>query len=184
MNKKGLEILSEMDVQNLTALIEKLEASSFNFLKLENEDYKIVIGKNSVIESSETEKQTVQVAAETPVESKTQEIQYQEAAATEEQAVIEEAPSNTLKEIPAIQEGIEIIKAPMAGLFYAQSEPGAPPYVKVGDQVEEKTTVGLIEVMKVYSAIHAGVKGEIVDIHVEDAQLVEYGQPLFSVKVK
>jgi len=69
-------------------------------------------------------------------------------------------------------------------LFYAQSEPGAPPYVKVGDQVEEKTTVGLIEVMKVYSAIHAGVKGEIVDIHVEDAQLVEYGQPLFSVKVK
>ena len=81
-------------------------------------------------------------------------------------------------------EGIVTINAATTGIFYAQSEPGAAPYVKVGDSVQQDSTVGLIEIMKVYSAIAAGVTGVITEIHVEDAELVEVGQPLFSVKVK
>jgi acetyl-CoA carboxylase biotin carboxyl carrier protein len=78
---------------------------------------------------------------------------------------------------------IEIV-APMIGRFYSQSEPGAAPYVRVGSEVDEQTTVGLIEAMKMFNAVHAGVKGVITEVCVQDASLVEYGQALFRVRPK
>jgi acetyl-CoA carboxylase biotin carboxyl carrier protein len=68
------------------------------------------------------------------------------------------------------------------GMFYAQPEPGAPPYVSIGAAVDENTTLCLIEVMKTYNAMTAGVKGVITEICAENAQLVEYGQVLFRVR--
>ncbi len=187
MSTNTVAVLNNKDVENLTTLIDKLEASSFNFLKLENQDYKIVIGKNGVTETVETsnghEQMTTFHAPKTEV---VQAPQYEEAAVALEQPFQQSAPSPAVavKEKTEEQVGIETIKATTTGLFYAQPEPGAAPYVKVGDHIEENSTVGLIEIMKVYSAISAGVAGEVTAIHVEDAQLVEYGQPLFSVKVK
>jgi acetyl-CoA carboxylase biotin carboxyl carrier protein len=187
MSKNLLDVITGNDVENLTTLIQKLEESSFNFLKLENQDFKIVIGKNGITESVEASNGNVQAATLTPVKPEpVQAPQHKEAAVTLEQPTQEVAPSkpDPVKDAAYEQEGIVTIKATTAGLFYAQPEPGAAPYVKVGDRVEENSTVGLIEIMKVYSAISAGVAGEITEIHVEDTQLVEYGQPLFSVKVK
>ena len=59
MNKNILGVLNENDVETITTLIDKLEESSFNFLKLENQDIKIVIGKNGVTETIETSVQTI-----------------------------------------------------------------------------------------------------------------------------
>ena len=70
----------------------------------------------------------------------------------------------------------------MMGIFYAQPEPGAPPYVEVGTVVEEGTTVALVEVMKMFNAIPAGVSGTVEAVLVEGNQLVEYGQALFRVR--
>ncbi|MDF2658352.1 MAG: acetyl-CoA carboxylase [Paenibacillus sp.] len=74
------------------------------------------------------------------------------------------------------------ITSPMVGTFYSASSPGAAPYVNIGDRVNEKTTVCILEAMKLMNPIEAEVKGEIVEILVENGQLVEYGQTLFLVK--
>ena len=73
------------------------------------------------------------------------------------------------------------IKSPLMGMFYAQAEPGAAPFVTVGATVEADTTVGLVEVMKTFNGVSAGVRGKIVEVCAPDGQLVEYGQVLFRV---
>jgi acetyl-CoA carboxylase biotin carboxyl carrier protein len=74
------------------------------------------------------------------------------------------------------------VTAPLLGTFYVAPEPGAPPFVKVGQAVTEDTTVGLIEVMKVFNSVRAAVKGTIHEVVVQNGQFVEFGQTLFIVK--
>ena len=74
------------------------------------------------------------------------------------------------------------IDAPMVGTFYRAASPDAAPYISVGDQVSEETVVCILEAMKVMNEIKSGVQGVITQILVENAQPVEYGQPLFVVK--
>jgi acetyl-CoA carboxylase biotin carboxyl carrier protein len=74
------------------------------------------------------------------------------------------------------------IEAPMLGTFYRAEAPGAAPFVDVGARVEADTVVCLIEVMKMMNSVHAGVAGTIVDVCAENAELVEYGAPLFHVE--
>jgi acetyl-CoA carboxylase biotin carboxyl carrier protein len=73
------------------------------------------------------------------------------------------------------------IEAPMLGVFYRSPSPGASPFVDVGTRVESDTIVCIIEVMKMMNSVPAGFSGTIAGIHAENAALVEYGQPLFSV---
>ncbi|GGH25161.1 acetyl-CoA carboxylase biotin carboxyl carrier protein [Paenibacillus segetis] len=77
---------------------------------------------------------------------------------------------------------LHTIVSPMVGTFYRSSSPDANPYVNIGDKVGVKTTVCIIEAMKLMNELEAEVKGEIIDVLVENGQLVEYGQPLFLVK--
>jgi acetyl-CoA carboxylase biotin carboxyl carrier protein len=74
------------------------------------------------------------------------------------------------------------VEAPMLGVFYRAPAPGATPFVDVGTRVEPDTIVCLIELMKMMNSVPAGVAGTIAEIHVENAQAVEYGQPLFRVE--
>jgi acetyl-CoA carboxylase biotin carboxyl carrier protein len=74
------------------------------------------------------------------------------------------------------------IAAPMIGVFYRAPSPGASPFVDVGTRVGTDTIVCLIEVMKMMNSVPAGVAGTIAEIHVENADPVEYGQPLFRVE--
>ncbi|HEX9755613.1 MAG TPA: acetyl-CoA carboxylase biotin carboxyl carrier protein [Gemmatimonadales bacterium] len=80
-------------------------------------------------------------------------------------------PAATLKEI----------KSPMVGTFYAAPEPGAEPYVRVGQRISAGQTVCIVEAMKIMNEIEAEVSGVIREISVEDAQPVEFGQVLFRV---
>jgi acetyl-CoA carboxylase biotin carboxyl carrier protein len=83
---------------------------------------------------------------------------------------------------PTAPTGTIAIKAQIMGMFYPQPEPGSPPFVSIGTEVKADTTVCLIEVMKTFNAMTAGVKGVITEICAENAQLVEYGQVLFRVR--
>lgn len=75
------------------------------------------------------------------------------------------------------------IVSPMVGTFYAAPSPDAPPYVKAGDKVKAESIVCIVEAMKLMNELEAEVEGEIVEVLVENGQLVEYGQPLFHVKL-
>jgi acetyl-CoA carboxylase biotin carboxyl carrier protein len=77
--------------------------------------------------------------------------------------------------------GAATIDAPMLGTFYRASAPGQRPYVEVGSPVEPDTVVCLIEVMKMMNSIKAGVAGTVVEVCATNAELVEYGEPLFRV---
>jgi acetyl-CoA carboxylase biotin carboxyl carrier protein len=73
------------------------------------------------------------------------------------------------------------IKSPMVGTFYAAPEPGAEPYVRVGQRVTAGQTVCIVEAMKIMNEIEAEITGVVREVCVEDAQPVEYGQVLFRV---
>jgi acetyl-CoA carboxylase biotin carboxyl carrier protein len=73
------------------------------------------------------------------------------------------------------------IESPMVGTYYASHAPDAPPFVSVGSIVQPNTIVCIIEAMKVFTDIPAGVSGTIAEVLVKNGQAVEYGQPLFRV---
>ena len=77
-----------------------------------------------------------------------------------------------------------VIKSPMVGTFYASPNPESPPFVKVGDHVGNDSVVCVIEAMKVFNEIPAEITGKIVACLVQNAQAVEFGQPLFKVDPK
>jgi len=79
-------------------------------------------------------------------------------------------------------DGLVSIPAPMLGTFYRAEAPGQPPFVEVGNRVEPDTIVCIIEVMKMMNSVPAGVSGTIAEVTAENAQLVEYGEPLFRVE--
>lgn len=74
------------------------------------------------------------------------------------------------------------IKAPMVGTFYRAPSPDADPYVRVGDVVEQGKVMCIIEAMKLMNEIEAEFKGRVVDVLVENAQPVEFGQAMFRIE--
>jgi acetyl-CoA carboxylase biotin carboxyl carrier protein len=83
---------------------------------------------------------------------------------------------------PPPSDGHVTIAAPMLGTFYRAEAPGQPPFVEVGERVEPDTIVCIIEVMKMMNSVPAGVAGTIAEVVADNAELVEYGQPLFRVE--
>ena len=81
-----------------------------------------------------------------------------------------------------VPEGAVVITAPNLGIFYRAPKPGAPPYVNVGDTVDADTEICLIEVMKLFTPVHAGLKGIVLDICVADGEMIEFGQPLLYLQ--
>ncbi len=77
-----------------------------------------------------------------------------------------------------------IFETPIVGTFYITPKPDAEPFVKVGDQVGNGTVLCIIEAMKIFNQIESDVEGEIIKILVENGQPVEYGQPLFEIRVQ
>lgn len=162
--------LSEDDVIQILRLVKE---SSFSELHLEMGDLKLVVKKGkdeSIIEEPRS------AAAPLPADAgKTPPVPQNQATP----ATMEAAPAEGSV---VVEEGLVPIKAPLLGVFYRRPEPGAPPYVEEGSFVEEDTTVCLIEVMKVFNAVKAGVRGYVRRICAESGQLVEYGQTLFLVE--
>ena len=95
---------------------------------------------------------------------------------------LQPAPAAAPAPPPARAENLVTIESPMVGTFYRAPAPDAEPYVKEGQVVEKGSVLCIIEAMKLMNEIEAEVKGRIVSVLVENAQPVEYGQPLFLVE--
>lgn len=90
------------------------------------------------------------------------------------------APLKSHEEV--IPEGVIAATAPMLGTFYRAPSPGEKPFVEQGDKVAPDDTVCLVEVMKLFNSVKAGVAGTVEKILVEDGTLVEYAQPLILIR--
>lgn len=169
--------LTEDEVLQILDLVEK---SNFDYLDLEVGDLKLTVSKSGV---------PLPAAAAAPAPAIVSVTQAEPAApaapapAPSAPAAAPPAPESAPASQPAtVKEGTVPITAPMVGTFYATPEPGAPPFVKLGDHVDAETTVGLVEVMKVFNAVSSGVAGAIDEVCVESGQFVEHGQTLFLVR--
>ncbi len=167
--------LTEDEVLQILDLVEK---SNFDYLDLEIGDLKLTVSKSGVPAVPATV--SVTQAAPAPAAAPAVEAPAAPAPAASEPApAAESAPAS---QPVTVKEGTVPIPAPMVGTFYATPEPGAPPFVKLGDHVDAETTVGLVEVMKVFNAVSSGAAGTIDEVCVESGQFVEHGQTLFLVR--
>jgi acetyl-CoA carboxylase biotin carboxyl carrier protein len=84
----------------------------------------------------------------------------------------------------ASAEQLHSVRSPIVGTFYESPSPGAPPFVKAGDQVEVGQVLCIVEAMKLMNEIECDVAGEIVKKLATNGQPIEYGQELFTVRPK
>ncbi|HTG16913.1 MAG TPA: acetyl-CoA carboxylase biotin carboxyl carrier protein [Blastocatellia bacterium] len=97
-----------------------------------------------------------------------------DSSSTEQSGETAEAPAS---------ESLHTIKSPIVGTFYRAPSQESEPFVKLGDHLESDTVVCIIEAMKLMNEIQAEVAGKVVKVFVENGQPVEYGQPLFGIRV-
>ena len=90
-------------------------------------------------------------------------------------------PTGLSQKTEANSKSAYVIYAPLVGIAYRSKEPGSPPFVEVGDAVEEGTTLCLVEAMKMFNEVKSPISGVISEIHFVDSKLVEHGAPLFSL---
>lgn len=174
---EAFRLLTDDEVRQIVLIIESLDRSTFDFLQLEVGNVKLTVGKGQPPAPAAAPQ--VAVAPAAPV---SQPANAAPPPAAPAPAAAPAAKSQVAQVAPVAQADSPAIVAPLLGRFYAQPEPGAPPFVMVGTQVTEDTTVGLIEVMKTFNAVRAGINGVIAEVCVQDAQLVEYGDVLFRVQ--
>ena len=102
-------------------------------------------------------------------------------AAAPAAAIAAPAPAAGGSEPAAEPDNLVLIRSTMVGTYYSKPNPDAAPYVKVGDHIDADTTVCIVEAMKNFIPMPAGIRGEIVSILVEDGDAVDHDKPLFKV---
>jgi acetyl-CoA carboxylase biotin carboxyl carrier protein len=97
------------------------------------------------------------------------------------------APASAAPPLPAGEAAAEanahLLRSPIVGTFYASPSPDAEPFVRVGDHVRKGQVLCIVEAMKLMNEIECDVDGEILQIHPKNAQPVEYGEPLFAIRI-
>ncbi len=163
--------ISHEDVRKLLAL---LDQSGFEEVHIELGDLKLDLRRRG----------GPQAAPPMREEKPTHRQGPERAAATAGPGAIPAAAVTTHEpaERPAIPVGVSAVTAPMVGTFYRAPSPGAKPFVEVGDKVEADDTVCLLEVMKLFNSLKAGVAGTVEAILADNAALVVAGKPLILIR--
>jgi len=176
-----------MRLHELKDLIRFIDESSITEFTYEQDDFKVVLKKTpGVVEMAVPQGEIAAKPVEPAVKPAPAPATPAAAPATEVKAAPTPASAPAPAATPAAveqDENLHQIVSPMVGTFYRAPAPDAPPYVEVGSIVNEKTVVCIVEAMKLFNEIEAEVSGEIVAIHAENGQLVEFGQPLFTVRL-
>ena len=155
-----------MDIKQIQDLIKFVSKSGVNEVAIEEKDFKITIKTNQ-----EPTYVTASIPAAVP------------AVAPVQPAPVAAAPVATpATPAPAADDAKYItVKSPMIGTFYRSPGPDKASFVNVGDEISSGKVLCIIEAMKLFNEIESEVSGKIVKILVNDAQPVEYDQPLFLV---
>lgn len=166
--------ITQDDVRRILSLV---ESSAFDELKLEMGDFKLAVSKQGPISGIAAAPATA-AAEPSPVPDPSTEPTPTAAAS----ATAPKPPPPAAGE--DADSGLIEITSPIVGIFYTAPEPGAAAFVEEGSEVSPDDTVGIVEVMKVFNSVPAGVTGTIAKRVVENNAFVEFGQPLYLVRPK
>jgi acetyl-CoA carboxylase biotin carboxyl carrier protein len=160
-----------MELKEIQSLIKFVSESGVDEVEIERKDFKLSIKKTppTVIQAPVAQPQVIQAslpAASAPAAPK---------------AVETSAPAAPIAEA-ATASNVVIIKSPMIGTFYRSAGPDKPSFVNVGDEIAPGKVVCIVEAMKLFNEIESEISGRIVRVLVDNAQPVEYDQPLFEVE--
>ena len=162
-----------MDLNYLKKLIKMLDSSNLAEIEIEEEGTKLKLSKPKpkiAAGLNAAQLQTLQYQQTSPPVIESPSVQTEITSVKEEKIEV------------AISENIFEVKSPMVGTFYRSPSPDADSYVSVGDTVGEGSVLCIIEAMKLMNEIESETSGKIVKILVENAQAVEYNQPLFHIE--
>lgn len=161
------------DVQDILAVVDKLEDVE---IQLETGDIKLFIKKGAIAHSPSADSLGTSLQVQTegvpPVAPQMQQPQVD----SQERERVEPTV------FKALADGMLAIRAPMVGRFFVAPSPNDPPFVQLGQKVRQDDSVAVLEVMKLFSTIQAGVEGTIVEVVAENGEMVEFDQVLFVVK--
>ena len=154
-----------MDLRKIKKLMELLEESGIAEIEVKEGEESIKLSRNT---------QAVQNIINPPAETN------QTITATDnvKDAAVTDDKKDKSKELP---DG-DIITSPMVGTFYRSASPESKPFVEKGQKVSKGDTLCILEAMKMMNQVNAETGGTIIDILVDDAEPVEFGQPLFVIK--
>jgi acetyl-CoA carboxylase biotin carboxyl carrier protein len=164
----------ELTHEDVLEILQLVEGSNVDYLELEVGGTRIVADRNGLR------------APMAPAVAEEQQAPPGRPGPTPVAASAETAPATTADAPSPPQPtsyggDLVTVNAPVVGVFYRSPEPGAPPFTEVGAKVVEDSTVGLVEVMKMFNSVTAGVRGRVMEILVENDSFVEFGQPLMTI---
>jgi len=161
--------MNHMDIKQIQDLVKFVAKSGVNEVSIEEQDFKITIKVNQeptyVTANIPSQMQQTSQAIPAPVAAPS--------TVVETPAVATPAADDTSKYLT--------IKSPMIGTFYRSASPDKPSFVNVGDDIKSGDVVCIVEAMKLFNEIESEISGKIVKVLVDNAQPVEYDQPLYLV---
>lgn len=165
----------------LRELIDLITENGLTNFELEREGFRVKVGRGTTIEDAAALAPLLPLGAEKQIPAAGAGSQ----GASAVQSIPTSAPPHPgaqAEEAASEDQDLHIITSPIVGTFFRSPSPTAESFVRIGSPVEPSTVVCIIEAMKLMNEIQAETTGEVVKIYVENAQAVEYGQPLFGIK--
>jgi acetyl-CoA carboxylase biotin carboxyl carrier protein len=165
--------MKPQDIEDLKQLIEFLKEYQVAEFDLDRGDLKIRLKFNQQQSAPAGLGELARLLASAP------QVAAQGAGAAVHHAPV--APAAAPAEDP--DAGLHLVKSPIVGTYYGSPSPGASPFVSPGDRVEKGQVICIIEAMKLMNEIESDAAGEVVKCLVSNGQPIEFGQPLFSVRL-
>lgn len=167
MSKKIDRNKKKIDTMTLQQVLDIMDKNSICELSYEDGNFKIQLKKALPQQAIVSVPQIIHNSAPVVVSE-----------STSSNNIVTAAKPKEIKE----DENTFIVKSPMVGTFYRAPAPDAPPFVNIGDTVDAGKTLCIIEAMKIMNEIKSEVKGKVKEILVENAQAVEFNQPIIIIE--
>jgi len=163
------------EIQDLIKLVSKSELSE---IRLKEGDFELTIRNKNYTKGASNNPSIIAPAMMPSIAAP--QIAAAPAPAVVEEPAAQAAPASDTSEASDTSNLIEV-KSPIVGTFYRSSSPDKPPFIQVGDKIQEGSVVCIVEAMKLFNEIESEVAGQVVKVMVEDASPIEYDQVLFLV---
>lgn len=162
--------------EQIKELIDQVASHRLSGLELERSGFRLKIDGQKMAAAAAAQ------SAEAPASVSAAEVAAAAAPATSVAPTAESAAPAAAAPAETLPRDVHVLKSPIVGTFYRAPNPDSPAFVEVGDRVRSGQVLCIVEAMKLMNEIESDTDGTIVEVYIENAQPVEYGEPLFAIK--